>query len=79
MSINGWLILRALLQAVVKVMIHYYRNIIIMVLLPMTDTMSKVAKKTILLSLQLLGELLVTKSNEIPQETEIQVILLLDV
>ena len=79
MSINGWLILRALLQAVAKVMIHYYRNIIIIVLLPMTDTLSKVAKKTILLSLQLLGELLVTKSNEIPQETEIQVILLLDV
>ena len=35
--------------------------------------MSKVAKKTILLSIQLLGELLVVKSNEISQETEIQV------
>ena len=35
--------------------------------------MSKVAKKTILLSIQLLGELLIIKSNEISQETEIQV------
>ena len=35
--------------------------------------MSKVAKKIILLSIQLLGELLVTKSNEISQEKEIQV------
>ena len=43
---------------------------------PITDTLSKVAKKTILLSIQLLGELLVIKSNEISQETEIQVILL---
>ena len=41
--------------------------------LSLIDTLSKVAKKTILLSIHLLGELLVTKSNEISQETEIQV------
>jgi len=40
----------------------------------MIDTLSKVAKKAILLSIQLIGELLVTKSNEISQESEVQVI-----
>ena len=37
------------------------------------DTLSKVAKKTILLSIQLLGELLITKSDKLSVEVEAQV------
>lgn len=44
----------------------------LLVLVP--DTLSKVAKKTILLSIQLLGELLVTKPDKLSVEVETQVI-----